>query len=325
MKLKLSKEATIVLEQARMQASNKGQESVSDIIILMCLLIEKKGLPSQVIGEILSKNPFIGTSVDDLINALCKLVKPGISSLSSDSIQFDPISTNIMDFANDEALRLDHKEIGLEHLMLGLVKLGKYQACGTLVMNGISLQGIKDAIENRINTRYIHMFLKEDHVSNPVFFDSHIPAEVFKESNGLLYLASMEQSPLPDRSNFSHLDWMSEARTLIWHWLFTPGVPDEQLEPVLIIRGTQADDEAYPCVVVCRESEREEALKPDNIGEIQFETKIEKPTQVRLLEIVIKLEQYFLKGTRDTDAGYMVWKLLFEAGQKFGESLHQDK
>ncbi|MGZ3583547.1 MAG: Clp protease N-terminal domain-containing protein, partial [Ktedonobacterales bacterium] len=57
-----------------------------------------------------------------------------------------PRSKKVMELAVDEARRLNHRYIGTEHLLLGLICEGEGIAAGVLTSMGVNLERVRDAI-----------------------------------------------------------------------------------------------------------------------------------------------------------------------------------
>ncbi|MGZ3678920.1 MAG: Clp protease N-terminal domain-containing protein, partial [Ktedonobacterales bacterium] len=57
-----------------------------------------------------------------------------------------PRSKKVMELAVDEARRLNHRYIGTEHLLLGLIREGEGIAAGVLTSMGVNLERVRDAI-----------------------------------------------------------------------------------------------------------------------------------------------------------------------------------
>jgi ATP-dependent Clp protease ATP-binding subunit ClpC len=61
--------------------------------------------------------------------------------------RFTDRTKKVMEFANDEATRLNHEYVGTEHIFLGLIKEGGGVAAAALQNLGADLQQIRNAIE----------------------------------------------------------------------------------------------------------------------------------------------------------------------------------
>lgn len=64
-----------------------------------------------------------------------------------DQIPFAPRSKKALELSLREALRLNHKTIGAEHIALGVLAEGEGLACQILVRAGVSLAALKKSLE----------------------------------------------------------------------------------------------------------------------------------------------------------------------------------
>lgn len=74
---------------------------------------------------------------------------------------------DVLQYSNEEALRLNSHCVGVEHLLLGVIKEGGGLAIETLKGMGVSLNGIKDKIEHAIKTNDDYRNYSNSVVSNP--------------------------------------------------------------------------------------------------------------------------------------------------------------
>ncbi|MBO0867140.1 MAG: Clp protease [Micromonosporaceae bacterium] len=63
---------------------------------------------------------------------------------------FAPRSKKVLELALREALRLRHRYIGTEHILLGLIRDGHGPAAEILIRGGVDLAGLRDAIESQL-------------------------------------------------------------------------------------------------------------------------------------------------------------------------------
>ena len=63
------------------------------------------------------------------------------------TLNFTPRAQELLGLARKEGDRLQHSFIGSEHLLLGLVKLGRGVAVNVLDKRGIKLEGLREEIE----------------------------------------------------------------------------------------------------------------------------------------------------------------------------------
>ncbi len=61
--------------------------------------------------------------------------------------KFSPRVKDVITYSREEALRLGHDYIGLEHLMLGIIRDGDGLGIKLLKKNGINLQELRKQIE----------------------------------------------------------------------------------------------------------------------------------------------------------------------------------
>ena len=63
---------------------------------------------------------------------------------------YTPRAREVFTLAQDEATRLNHNFIGTEHVLLGLVKLGRGVAANVLSRQGVDLQKVRTAVEQYV-------------------------------------------------------------------------------------------------------------------------------------------------------------------------------
>ena len=62
----------------------------------------------------------------------------------------------VMKLAREESARLGHNYIGTEHLLLGIIKDGKGKAVAVLTNLGLSLETVKQSVEDYVTTSGWH-------------------------------------------------------------------------------------------------------------------------------------------------------------------------
>ena len=62
----------------------------------------------------------------------------------------------VMKLAREESARLGHNYIGTEHLLLGIIKDGKGKAVAVLTNLGLSLETVKQSVEDYVTTSGRH-------------------------------------------------------------------------------------------------------------------------------------------------------------------------
>jgi predicted dehydrogenase len=70
----------------------------------------------------------------------------------ADFQNFTPGAKNLISLACEEADRLRHTYIGTEHLLLGIIRMGRGVACNVLLKLGLKLETVRMAIEKRVGS-----------------------------------------------------------------------------------------------------------------------------------------------------------------------------
>ena len=65
---------------------------------------------------------------------------------------FTPHAQQVLALARREADRLNHKFVGTEHLLLGLIKLGQGVAVNVLQKMGLDLETVRMNVENCVGS-----------------------------------------------------------------------------------------------------------------------------------------------------------------------------
>ena len=70
--------------------------------------------------------------------------------------KFSPRVKDVITYSREEALRLGHEYIGLEHLMLGMIRDGDGMAIKLLKNAQVNLQDLRKIIEG--NSKYLNVY-----------------------------------------------------------------------------------------------------------------------------------------------------------------------
>jgi hypothetical protein len=73
-----------------------------------------------------------------------------VNAMDTSKKELTPRAHQALACARKEAVRLRHRFLGTEHLLLGLIRLGQGAACNVLTKTGLELKAVRDAVENRI-------------------------------------------------------------------------------------------------------------------------------------------------------------------------------
>jgi ATP-dependent Clp protease ATP-binding subunit ClpC len=125
-------------EEARMLSHNYiGTEH-----LLLGLIDEGDGVAGKVLES-------LGISLDAVRQQIEEIIGRGQQPAPTGHIPFTPRAKKVLELALREALQLDHKYIGTEHILLGLIREGDGVAALVLVRLGADL--------NRVRQQVIHL------------------------------------------------------------------------------------------------------------------------------------------------------------------------
>lgn len=125
---------------ARYEASQLGVRSIETEHLLLGLLREAKGLTGRILAP---------HGIGDLRREVEARTEPREKFSTSVEIPFSPETKNVLQFAAQEADRLLHRDIGTEHLLLGLLREERSVAATILVDRGLRLESLREQIANQ--------------------------------------------------------------------------------------------------------------------------------------------------------------------------------
>lgn len=129
-----------VLFFARFESSQYGALAIAPEHLLIGVLRE----PTPVVDSLLSAQSI---SVEALRAALAARMPAHPQVPVSVEIPFSAATKHALQYGADEADGLDHRYIGPEHLLLGLLREGHSTASGVLVEQGLSLELARQRID----------------------------------------------------------------------------------------------------------------------------------------------------------------------------------
>jgi ATP-dependent Clp protease ATP-binding subunit ClpC len=127
-------------ESERLQHNYIGVEH-----LLVGLVREEDGLGGQVLrGE--------GVTVERVNEVVMRVAPAGTATTSSYRRDLTPRTKQVLEYAVEEARRLNHNQIGTEHLLLGLIRQGDGPAIDTLRQLGLSSDRIRRDVMQILTT-----------------------------------------------------------------------------------------------------------------------------------------------------------------------------
>src|SRR6266516_5957772 len=132
---RFTKRARHVLVLSQEEAQRFQQSSIGTEHLLLGLLREGEGVAAQVLSN-------LGIEVDKVRHAVEAIIGRG-ERIVLGEIGLTPRAKKVMELAMDEARRLNHRFIGTEHLLLGLIREGEGIAAGVLENLGLHLEQVR--------------------------------------------------------------------------------------------------------------------------------------------------------------------------------------
>jgi four helix bundle protein len=130
-----------VMALANQEAQRLNHEYIGTEHILLGLAIERSG-----IGAMVLKN--LGADIRKLRVEVEKLVKSGPEMVTYGKLPQTPRAKRVIEFAIDEARSLNHRYVGTEHILLGLLRESEGIAAQVLINLGLQLEDVRQEVIN---------------------------------------------------------------------------------------------------------------------------------------------------------------------------------
>ncbi len=128
----LTKRARRVLELSQEEARHFQHHYIGTEHLLLGLLREGEGVAAQVLKR-------LGVDLEQARNQVIFIIGQGDHPTTSE-LPMTPRAKKVLEFAFDEALRLGHRFLGTEHLLLGMLREGEGVAAQVLKKLGVDLE-----------------------------------------------------------------------------------------------------------------------------------------------------------------------------------------
>jgi len=132
---KFTERARKVLHLAQEEAQRLHHNYIGTEHLLLGLVREGEGIAAKVLTS-------FGVDLDQVRKAVEDIIGRG-DRIVLGEIGLTPRAKKVIEFAFDEAKRLNHHYIGTEHLLLGLLREGEGIGAGVLESFGLSLQEVR--------------------------------------------------------------------------------------------------------------------------------------------------------------------------------------
>ncbi|MBA3946154.1 MAG: hypothetical protein H0X37_16520 [Herpetosiphonaceae bacterium] len=140
---KFTKRAKQVLSLAQEEARSFNHPYVGTEHILLGLIRDQEGVAGNVLDELAVK-------LQQARHAVEFLAGHGEGRQRSDEAELTARAKKVIEYAVEEARKLNHHYIGTEHLLLGLVGNGEGAAADVLEIMGVSLEQIRIAVLTKL-------------------------------------------------------------------------------------------------------------------------------------------------------------------------------
>ena len=135
---KFTERARRVLALAQDEAQRFNHNYIGTEHLLLGLTREADGIAGRVLSHLGVSLPRVRSTIESIIGRGATMVVGEIG--------LTPRAKRVIELAVDEARRLNHRYIGTEHLLLGLVREGEGIAAGVLASQGLRLDQVRATI-----------------------------------------------------------------------------------------------------------------------------------------------------------------------------------
>ena len=132
---KFTEPAVKVLTLAQEEAQHCNRNYIGTEHLLLGLVREREGVAARVLAD-------MGVELSKMRLAIEFIIGRGDRMVMGE-IGLTPPAKKVIELAVDEARRLNHRYIGTEHILLGLVREGEGIAAGVLEALGVSLDKVR--------------------------------------------------------------------------------------------------------------------------------------------------------------------------------------
>lgn len=132
-----------VMQLANQEAMRFNHEYIGTEHILLGLIKEGSGVAAMVLKE-------LGIDLRTIRLEVDKMVQSGPDVLNMGSLPKTPRAKRVIDYAMEECRNFNHHYVGTEHLLLGLIREGEGVAAKVLMVLGLGLDAVRDAVRQAL-------------------------------------------------------------------------------------------------------------------------------------------------------------------------------
>ncbi|MDH5683078.1 MAG: ATP-dependent Clp protease ATP-binding subunit [candidate division WOR-3 bacterium] len=142
-----------VISLARQEAIRLHHDYIGTEHLLLGILKEGEGVAAIVLGN-------LGINLNDLRRAVDNAVNYGTETLVLGEIPLNQEARSSLNYAVDEARRMNHSYVGTEHLLLGLLREERGVACQVLQSLGIEIDMVRSETVRLLGGDYSQQYSK---------------------------------------------------------------------------------------------------------------------------------------------------------------------
>jgi ATP-dependent Clp protease ATP-binding subunit ClpC len=130
-----------VMQLANQEAQRFHHEYIGTEHILLGLVKEGSGVAANVLKNLDINLQMVRLEVE-------KIVQAGPDVVTAGKLPHTPRAKKVIEYAIEEARKLDHNYVGTEHLLLGLIREGEGVAALVLINLGLRLEEVREEVHN---------------------------------------------------------------------------------------------------------------------------------------------------------------------------------
>ena len=127
-----------VLSRSQVEAQYLKQNSIGTEHLLLAIIQESKGVTTAVLDNLEINTSEVRETIEGIIDSGDRFF--------SEEIPFTPRAKKVIELAKDEAQSMKHHYLGIEHLLLGIVREGEGIAVGVLERRGATMEKVRTEI-----------------------------------------------------------------------------------------------------------------------------------------------------------------------------------
>jgi ATP-dependent Clp protease ATP-binding subunit ClpA len=124
-----------VLSRSQEVAQHFQHNYIGTEHLLLAIVHESKGVAAEVLGNLEIDTNEVRETIEAIIDKGDRILL--------DEIGFTPRSKKVIELAKDEAQSMKHHYVGIEHLLLGIVREGEGIAAGVLERMGVTMEKVR--------------------------------------------------------------------------------------------------------------------------------------------------------------------------------------